>query len=130
MPRDLRSRLSSQISLAPAARTAAANGSIIDRQGFDGVYALLAFGTWTDGTHTPALLESADGVTFTAPAAADLLGSFAAVGSAAGNNTIQQVSYIGSARYLRLVVTVTGATAGATSTGLIVRGYSSQQPVM
>lgn len=70
-------------------------------------------GVWTDGTHTFSLQESVDNTTFTAVAAANIVGS-ATVASGSGNsNTIQTLSYIGTQRYVRAVITTTGATTGA-----------------
>jgi hypothetical protein len=128
--RDLRSNMDAVHTLAPAARAATANGVSVDLRGFEGAMAVVHFGTWTDGTHTPSLEESNDGTTFTAVAAADLIGSFSAVTSAAGNNTVQRVGYSGSRRFIRVTMTVATATTGATSSAAIVRGNPATiQPV-
>ena len=127
MPNDLRSRLSAALTLGPQVRNASANGTTVDRQGYGGALAVVAFGAYTDGTHTPALQDSPDGTTWTNVAATLQNGSFAAVASAGGANTVQAVSYLGGARYLRVVMTSTGTTTGAASSALIVRGNPSQQ---
>lgn len=95
-------------SLGPAARTASANGTGIDLANvlankFDWVV-----GTITDGTHTPKLQDSPDNSAFTDVAAAFQVGTLAALAS----NTNQSVSYIGGQRYVRAVITVSGATTG------------------
>jgi hypothetical protein len=95
-------------SLAPAARTASANGSAIDLANYLENMVVFAPGTITDGTHTPKLQESADNSSWSDVAAADQVGTLAALAS----NTIQKVSYIGRRRYIRAVVTVAGATTG------------------
>lgn len=116
-------------SLAPSARVnGTATGTAIDLRGYDGAMVAVAFGSYTDGTHTPSLQHSADGVSYAACAASDLDGSFSAVSSGAGANTVQQVGYIGSLRYLQAVMTVTGATTGALSSASVVLGYPRVAP--
>lgn len=112
-------------SLAPAVRTnGTVNGTGVDLQAYEASYALVHFGAYTDGTHTPKLQESDDNSSFTDVAAADLLGAFSAVAAAGGANTIQKVAYRGAKRYIRIVMTTSGATSGAASGGSIVRGRS------
>ncbi len=116
--------------LAPAARvTGTTNGTGIDLRGYDSAMVAVAFGAYTDGTHTPSLQHSTDNVTFTAVSASDLEGSFAAVSSAAGANTLQSVGYLGANRYVRVVMTVTGATTGALSSGQVILGCPRNAPV-
>lgn len=128
MSRDLRSITSSALTLAPAVRTATANGSTVDTLSFDSAVAIVSFGAYSDGTHTPSLQDSPDGTTWTAVAAAYLNNSFTAVNSAGGANTLQAVGYTGAQRYLRVVMTVAGATNGAATSAVIVRGHPSQAP--
>jgi hypothetical protein len=74
-------------------------------------------GAITDGTHTPKLQESdVSGSGFTDVVAADQIGTLAALAA----NTVQQVSYIGAKRYVRVVVTVSGATTGGFYTAYVV----------
>lgn len=109
--------------LAPAVRTnGTVNGAGVDLQTYEGAYALVHFGAYTDGTHTPKLQESDDNSAFTDVAAGDLLGAFTAVSAGAGANTLQKVGYKGVKRYLRVVMTTAGATTGAASGASIVRG--------
>jgi len=105
----------------PAARTATSNGTGVDLKGYDTAIAVVQFGTWTDGTHTPSLEESDDNSTFTAVAAADMEGSFTAVSSGGGSNTIQTVGYKGRKRYIRVKLTLAGTTTGALSSAAVVR---------
>jgi len=123
--RDLKSNIGFDISLAPAARTASANGASSDLKGYEGVAVVFLPGTITDGTHTPKLQESDDNSTFTDVAAADQLGTLAVLAS----STAQKVGYIGIKRYLRAVVTVAGASTGGVYTGVIVRGVAAARPV-
>jgi len=127
--RDLKNNVDAAISLSPAARNATANGTGVDLQGYEGAMALVQFGTWTDGTHTPSLQDSDDNSAFSAVAAGDMLGSFTAVSSGGGSNTVQRVGYIGAKRYVRGVMTVSGATTGALSAIALARGVAARRPV-
>ncbi len=127
--RDMKNNLDAVISLSPAARNSTANGTGVDLQGFEGSVALVHFGAWTDGTHTPSLQESDDNSAFTAVAAADMLGALTAVSSGAGSNTTQRVGYVGAKRYVRGVMTVSGATIGALSAITVARGVAARRPV-
>lgn len=123
----LRNQFTSQ-SLVPAARTSTATGSTIDLRGFDGAVIAVSFGAYTDGTHTPSINELMDGVTWVAAASTDLEGSFTAVSSSAGANTVQQVGYIGNYRFVQVVMTVSGATTGAVSAAHVIAGYPHSGP--
>lgn len=123
--RDLKNNIKEATSLAPAARTATANGTGVDLRGFDSAVCIFQVGVITDGTHTPKLQDSPDDATYTDVAAADLEGSFANLAS----NVNQRVGYIGSQRYVRAVSTVAGATTGGVYGALIVRGHPAQAPV-
>lgn len=122
---DIKQTQDVQNSLAPAARTASANGSGVDLANFASATVAFVVGTITDGTHTPSVEESDDNTTFTAVAAADLIGSLAALAS----NTNQRVGYRGSKRYVRAVSTVAGATTGGVYAGVVIRGDARKQPV-
>lgn len=102
-------------SIAPAAHTASANGTGVDRAGggamFQDALIVVSTGTITDGTHTIEVQESDDNSTFTAVASSDLQGSEPAI-AAADDNTVFAIGYLGAARYLRVAVTVAGATTG------------------
>lgn len=123
--KDLNKDLASATSLAPAARTATANGTGIDLQGFGASMVVWNVGAITDGTHTPKLQESDDNSTFTDVAAANLSGTHAALTA----NTNQEIGYIGRSRYVRPVVTVTGSPAtGGVYAALVVRGRAKTLP--
>ncbi|MDA8254986.1 MAG: hypothetical protein M0Z99_04980 [Betaproteobacteria bacterium] len=121
---DIKQTQDVQNSLAPAARTASANGSGVDLANFASATVAFVVGTITDGTHTPSVEESDDNSTFTAVAAADLIGTLAALAS----NTNQRVGYRGSKRYLRAVSTVAGATTGGVYAAVVIRGDGRKQP--
>lgn len=112
-------------SLAPAARTATANGTGVDLQNFHSATISFVVGAITDGTHTPTVQESSDNSVFTNVAAADLIGTLAALAA----NTNQRVGYKGSLRYVRAVSTVAGATTGGVYAAVVLRGDARKQPV-
>lgn len=120
--KDIKSIIDVVQSVAPAAHTASSTGSSANLQGYQAAMAIVSFGTVTDGTHTPKLQESSDNSTFTDVAAGDLIGSFAAGAS----STVQRVGYIGGLQYIRVVITVSGATTGALSGADIVRGFAEE----
>ena len=115
-------------SLAPAARVnGTATGTTVDLRGYDSATVVVSFGAYTDGTHTPTVVQSTDGTTWTTCVyGTELKGSaaLAAVNSSAGANTLQQLAYVGSGRYIAIVMTTTGATTGALSSASVIRGTS------
>lgn len=121
-------------SLAPAARgNGTATGTAVDLRGYDSAVITVSFGAYTDGTHTPSIVHSADGITYTACVyGTDLDGAsnLAAVNSSAGANAVQQVGYIGSMRYVAAVMTTTGATTGALSAANVSAGHPRNAPTM
>lgn len=129
--RDLKTRIDCVMAIAPIVRTAntAVNGATCDLQGYNSAMAIMTFGAWTDGTHTPKLQDSPDNSVWTDVVAADMVGTFIALSSAVNQNASQRVGYIGSQRYLRLVLTTAGATVGAGSSAEIVRGDAAQNPL-
>lgn len=127
--KDLYNNLVAVQSLAPAARTASANGASVDLQFFEGALVVVHSGARTDGTHAYKLQESDDNSTFTDVAAGDLLGSLPTVAAAGDQNKEFSFGYIGSMRYVRVVVTISGATTGAVGGASVVKGYGRHMPV-
>lgn len=128
--RDIKSNVDAAPTLAPAVRTnGTVNGSGVDLRGYDSAMAVVHFGAYTDGTHTPKLQESDDNAAFTDVAAGDLQGSFTAVAASAGANTVQRVGYVGTKRYVRIVMTTASATSGAGSAATIVRSNAALVPL-
>lgn len=121
---DIKQTQDVQNSLTPAARTASANGSGVDLANFASATVAFVVGTITDGTHTPSVEESDDNITYTAVAAANLIGTLAAL--ATGVN--QRVGYRGSKRHIRTATTVAGATTGGVYAGVVIRGDGRKQP--
>lgn len=124
--RDGRSNLDVAITLAPATRTASANGSTIDTQGYDTITLVVIVGSYTDGTHLGVLQHSDDGTTWSDVEAADQLGALSAIAAA---NQVQRVGYRGGRRYVRGRLVVSGATSGAVSAAVVLRGRPSVAPV-
>ncbi len=130
--RDLKSNIDVAQSLAPAARTASANGSGVDLRGYGSATALIDIGLFTDGSFSFKLQESDDNSTFTDVGSDDQLGSFSVVDDTGDDNTVQRVGYVGIKRYIRVVVTQ-GASP-APSTGVVVgaailRDHASGAPL-
>lgn len=126
--RDLRSNIKSESSLLPLLRDATASGSGVDLRGFESAVVQAHIGTITDGNFLFSVEESDDDSTYTAVDSADLLGSFSAAASAS-DEAVQEVGYIGSARYIRAVVTVTGSpSTGGTVGATVIKGTPSQAP--
>lgn len=102
-------------SLLPSARTATANGTSVDRStpelsNFRTAMLIVHAGTVTDGTHDITLEESDNNSDWTAVADADLQGSAISVTSA-NDEAVYELGYLGHARYLRAVATVSGSPA-------------------
>ncbi|MDX2027694.1 MAG: hypothetical protein SFW62_03560 [Alphaproteobacteria bacterium] len=123
----LRNTLAVQ-SLSPAARTSTGTGTAVDLRGYDGAMVTVSFGAWTDGTHTPSVIHSVDGTSYSACSASDLDGSFTAVSGTAGAHAIQQVGYIGTQRFVAVLMTVGSGTTGALSSANVIAGYPRNAP--
>lgn len=123
--KDLQSKLGLVQSVEPAAYIASINGSSADLQGFNSAAIAVNSGLITDGTHTPIVEESDDDLNFTAVSAGDLVGTSGNIASSA----VQKVGYKGTKRYLRVSVTVSGATVGGVYTASVVLGNADLSPV-
>lgn len=107
-------------------RTASVNGANLDLQGYESASVLLNAGTITDGTFTPKFQEADDNGsgapdTWSDVAATDLTdGPFVALVA----DSVQQVGYRGTKRWLRVVVTASGSPAtGAEFSAIYARGH-------
>ncbi|MFJ4687061.1 hypothetical protein [Streptomyces sp. NPDC088789] len=124
MRRDLYAHLAPVTTLAPAARTASATGTGVDLANYDGAVAIVHAGAWTDGTHTFDVQDSDDNTTFTSVAGDFLSGTEPVVSNSGTAGTVYRIGYHGIRRYVRVAVTVAGATTGAVYGAHIVRGYA------
>jgi hypothetical protein len=128
--RDLNDQVDLALCLSPAARTNGTfNGTTVDLRGYDSAMITVTFGAYTDGTHAPSLQHSDDGVGFVAVAATDLTGILLTASNSSLANSVQRVSYLGSKRFVRGVLVVSGATTGALSDVSIVRGHPRNSPL-
>jgi hypothetical protein len=96
-------------SIAPDGnRTTTQTGATVDTLSYQSATVILNPNTVTDGVFTPKLTESDSASSgFSDVAAGDLDGAFAALAT----GTPQRVGYLGSKRYLRIVITATGSPA-------------------
>ncbi|TPM58982.1 hypothetical protein FJ959_08900 [Mesorhizobium sp. B2-2-4] len=116
-------------SFAPAARNATANGTGVDLLGFSGAVLVIHAGAWTDGTHTFDIQDSDDNSTFASVAAGLYQGTKPVVSSSGTASKVYKVGYLGAKRYLRVSVTVAGATTGAVYGASILLGHAATKPV-
>lgn len=125
--RDIKNNVDIQPSLAPAVYSAnqAENGTGVDLRGFDAAQVAFVSGAFTDGTFTPKVQESDDNSNWSDVAASDLDGTLSNLSA----NAVQRVGYQGNKRYLRPVVTVSGATSGGAVSAVVVRGKPHLAPV-
>lgn len=130
MQRDLKSHIDIVPSLVPAARTnGTATGNAVDLQGYGGAMVAFSAGAWTDGVHTPAIFDSADGTTYAQAAAADQQGSPAAISGTAQQNAVQRIGYVGGKRYIKAMLVSATATTGAVVGAEVIRGYPNNGPL-
>jgi hypothetical protein len=115
------------LAVEPKARNATTTADMltVDLKNVNAAEAIVAIGTWTDGVHTFSLLESNDDSTYTAVAAASMDGTFAQVTSAALDQMVQNVGYRGTARYIKVKCTVSGATTGLVWGAVVARGLKT-----
>lgn len=130
---DIKNSIDVAHSLAPAARTADANGAGVDLANFDAAAVVIHHGAWTDGTHTFEVQEADDDGsgspdTWAAVADADLDGTEPAVSDATADDTTTVIGYHGVKRHLRVVVTTSGTTTGAVYGATVVRAKGRVKP--
>lgn len=137
MKRSVYNHIRARVSLAVALRTAAANGTAVDRQlsGASGsnewyqtAMLVVHAGTITDGTHAITLEVSDDNSAWAAAPAADLQGSLPSI-VAADDDKLYEVGYTGNKRYLRAVATPSGTTTGGVYGAVILLGFPQTLPV-
>jgi hypothetical protein len=117
--------------LSPAARTATASGVAVDRVvsgGTQDAVAIVTTGTITDATHAISIEDSADGSTgWAAVPSEQLQGAVPTIG-AADDDKVYEIGVLNSKRYLRVTVTVTGATSGGTLGAVVALGRPRFSP--
>ena len=138
--KDLSNNINPAVSLAAAVRSAAANGTGVDLQGYESATVLVDVGAEGDTLSSSvyfelSLEESDDNSTFTDVAQADIVdgtiasgGIFLKLDGTTGGDPdsaggIFRVGYVGNKRYLRVVIAKTGTHSNGTPLGaMIVRG--------
>ena len=138
--KDLSNNISPAVSLPAAVRTAAANGTGVDLQGYESATVLVDVGaegdTLSSSVHFEiSLEESDDDSTYTDVAQASIIdgtiasgGIFLKLDGTAGGNPdssggIFRVGYVGNKRYIRVVIAKTGTHSTGTPIGaMVVRG--------
>jgi hypothetical protein len=142
MIRDLHDNLSAVTLVAPQTATADVTAVSVDLLGFRAAMVLLYIGiggiTFTTTNKIEFILEhSNDNSTWNAVAQADVLGPTVAAGgivrslvAAKAAADIQEISYIGGRRYIRLTPDFSGTHGtGTPMTAFVVRGMPEQMPV-
>lgn len=126
---DYAKRVAEATTIAPAAArtTGTITGSTVDTANYGGVTVFVHTGVITDGTHTLSIEEGnqanmSDAATV---AAGDLIGTPGALVSA----TNVEIGYIGTKRYIRAKVVVTGTTTGGFYDAVVLLQGARVQPV-
>ena len=134
---DLSNNVSPAVSLPAAVRTAAANGTGVDLQGYEGALVLVDVGaegdTLSSSVHFEVSLEeSDDNSTFTDVAQAGIVdgtissgGIFLNLDGTTGGDPdstgcVFRVEYVGGKRYIRVVLAKTGTHSNGTPIGAMV----------
>lgn len=137
MKRTVYNHVRAKATLAITARTAAANGTAVDRrlsgasgtnEWFASATLLVHTGAITDGTHAITLEVSDDNSTWDDADAADLQGSLPTIGSS-DDDKVYEVGYTGTKRYLRAVTTPSGTTTGGVYGAVILLGFPNTLPI-
>lgn len=126
--RDINKDVAVASTLSPNIVTATTEGATVDLLGFRQAMFVAHIGTLTDGTYAFDPEDSPDGTTWTNIAAGYLSGSFANATSSA-DDRIQEVGYLGSQRYVRCNVTVSGSpSTGGPISVTVIKGAPRQAP--
>jgi hypothetical protein len=134
--RDLAHNIAIRQSLAPAVRTASADGSEIDRAGFESVTFAVHVGDWSDGAHAVSAEHHDEGGDWEAVAAGDLIGAMPVVQSNGESpelglnaNATAAIGYIGDKQFVRPKVTVTGSPGTGAFIGVdVILSHAHDRP--
>lgn len=135
MNQDLYNIASGAHSLVPKTRTASENGAGVSVVGYESAIAIYEVGANGDTLSgsvkkTPSVEESDDDTTYTAVAAADLIGALPVIDANAKCSKLYVCGYKGTKKYIRVVETIAGThTNGTPSSACIVRGHPRNAPV-
>lgn len=132
--RNLHTQTLAVSALASAALVNGANNGVTVDLGafgndFRDVLFVVQSGTVTDGSHAVTVQESANGTDWTSVPAPRILGTLPTIVAADDNKLYQLGARAGTARYVRLLVTTSGATTGGVISAIAVLGAGSNNPV-
>ena len=117
-------------SIAPDVRAnISINGTSVDLQGVDASFVAVSIGNYTDGVHTLKVQHSDDNISFVDVPSEDLDGAMVVADSTVLENKILKIGYLGTKRYLRVSLNVTGATSGAATAAYVVGSLLHHSPV-
>ena len=130
--RDLYNKVSPASSILARTVTATVNGIGVDLQGYESADVLIDLGTFegTTPSATIQIQESDDNTTFTAVAAADLIGgALPATIDTTNDDTLYERGYLGRKRYVRVAVTaISGTGPSLPMSAVVVRGHARSMP--
>jgi len=135
--RTVYSHVRAKASLTISTRTAAANGTAVDRQlsgasgtneWYGSAMLLVHTGAITDGTHAITLEVSDDNSSW-ATQTAGTAALTAAAFTFASDDQVRKIGYTGTKRYLRAVTTPSGTTTGGVYGATILLGFPTVLPV-
>ncbi len=127
--RDIDKEVSVASTLLPNVRTSTTTGVTVDLGGYTKAMFVAHLGTITDGTFAFDPEESDDDSSWSNIAAGDLSSTFTS-GTSSADDTVQEVAYLGSKRYIRMNLTVTGSPSTGGAIGVtVVRGGARTNPV-
>ena len=117
-------------SLLPAARTSSASGTAIDLQGKESAVVIFHAGVCTDGTHVFSVQESDTTTDGDFAAATAIQGTAPTVTGTNNDELIAKVGYVGTKRYIRARVVVSGGpSTGLVASAIVVTGHARHNPV-
>lgn len=120
------------VTIDPATVTATTTGQTVDRgtaNPADKIMAVFQTGKVTEGTVTPSIQVSDDASNWDDADATELGGAFVALDDDVTARSIQEVEYLGLARYVRIKATFAQVTTGVPIAGQIVLGSFRTSPV-
>lgn len=126
--RDIANNIGTVQAIAAQVLSATATSPALDLIGFESAAVVINTGAIAGGGDFTAKLQESDTTTsgdFTDVAAAHLVGAFSASLSA---DSVEKVGYIGSKRYVRVVLTKNSGTSIAGG-AVLVKGHPAEAPV-
>lgn len=111
--KDLSNQVSIVQPLSPRTNAAAGSGSTVDLAGYNAATVVVASGVTAGGILSASVLESADGVAWSVPAASDLTASGQITHTS--QSAVTAVGYLGTKRYLTVITSATAAASNSQS---------------